>query len=355
MLLDQGLPLQGVRLQSVDLTRCRESLLRRDDLGGLVVLGGARTEDLTEHLVRAGAVVFPTVTDVPVDVYRAALYAPEELYAGLDEGYDRTPDARAYAWSQDAALAGDPYVAVLRSLHDDAMEDALDELLEDRRVVGVMGGHGVSRGTPEYADAARLGHALARSGTVVLTGGGPGAMEAANLGAAAPDAAALEAALGQLGRVPGFRPSVAEWARVAFGIRQSWPLTTAVSSVGIPTWFYGHEPPNVFAQQVAKFFSNALREDLLLARCTDGVVVLPGAAGTVQEVFQLSTRLYYAPAGGTLPLVLVGREQWTETLPVWPLLRALGAGREMGGQLHLVDHVDEVAPLLARATELPLP
>lgn len=186
MLLDQGLPLQGVRLQSVDLTRCSESLMRRDDLSGLVVLGGARTEALTEHLVRAGAVVFPTVADAPVDVYRSALYTPEELYAGLDAGYDRTPDALAYAWSQDAALAGDPYVAVLRSLHDDAMEDALDELLEDRRIVGVMGGHGVSRGTPEYADAARLGHALARSGTVVLTGGGPGAMEAANLGAAAP-------------------------------------------------------------------------------------------------------------------------------------------------------------------------
>ena len=67
-----------------------------------------------------------------------------------------------------------------------------------------------------------------------------------------------------------------------------------VTSVGVPTWFYGHEPPNVFAGAIAKFFSNALREDGLLARCTDGVVYLPGAAGTVQEVFQAVTGHYYA-------------------------------------------------------------
>ena len=120
-----------------------------------------------------------------------------------------------------------------------------------------------------------------------------------------------------------------------------------MSSIGIPTWFYGHEPPNVFCNGIAKYFSNALREDGLLARSTAGLVVLEGAAGTVQEIFQAVTPLYYAPEGAPLPpLVLVGREHWTERVPVWPALHAIAAGRPMEAAVHLVDSVDEVLPLL---------
>jgi hypothetical protein len=61
----------------------------------------------------------------------------------------------------------------------------------------------------------------------------------------------------------------------------------------------------------------------------------------VQEVFQMATRLYYEVDGPPRPLVLVGREHWTTTLPVWPLLQALGRGRSMAGGLHLVDTVPE--------------
>ena len=117
-----------------------------------------------------------------------------------------------------------------------------------------------------------------------------------------------------------------------------------MTSIGIPTWFYGHEPPNVFCNGIAKYFSNALREDGLLARSTAGLVVLEGAAGTVQEVFQAATPLYYSRAGATLPVVvLVGREHWTRTVPVWPALTALASGRAMAEHLHLVDSVDEAA------------
>src|SRR5699024_3974997 len=100
---------------------------------------------------------------------------------------------------------------------------------------------------------------------------------------------------------------------------------------------------------------NALREDLLLAHSTHGLVVLPGAAGTVQEVFQMATRLYYEvdtteedgrPARPLTPLVLVGVEHWTSRLPVWPLLRALVDGRRMGQVLNLVDIGEEAAALL---------
>lgn len=47
--------------------------------------------------------------------------------------------------------------------------------------------------------------------------------------------------------------------------------------------------------------------------------------------------------------MLVGTEYWTETVPVWPLLHALGTGRRLGGAIRLVDEVAEVPGLLRAA------
>ena len=115
----------------------------------------------------------------------------------------------------------------------------------------------------------------------------------------------------------------------------------------MPTWFYGHEPTNVFATGIAKYFANALREDTLLHRCRGGIVYLPGQAGTVQEIFQAVTENFYAAdASLVAPMVLVGVEYWTRTYPAWPLLRALGEGRAMGAAVHCVDTVEEAAALV---------
>ncbi|MGB3828386.1 MAG: Rossmann fold nucleotide-binding protein [Ornithinimicrobium sp.] len=350
------MPLAGARLQGLDLHEHEETLLQRRNLRGLIVLGGQLSARLEQHQRRHGAVIFPSDPTVPVLPYRGSLYTPHELYVGLrTDGYAGTVDARAYAWSRDASIQHDAYVSVLRAIHDDAMSDALEALLAERSVVGVMGGHALRRGTDHFAEASHLGHQLARSGHVVLTGGGPGAMEAANLGAWAPDPDALERALARLASVPTFADHVEAWADLAFQIRS----TTAseqldgdraepqpVRSVGIPTWHFGHEPPNVFAQRIAKFFSNPLREGLLLDCSTAGLVVLPGAAGTVQEIFQMVTKLYYETVDLPRPLILVGRKHWTDDLPVWPLLRALGEDRAMGANLHLVDETTDAVELV---------
>jgi len=352
-------PLSGLRLQDLDLHTVEPELLDRTDLTDLVVLGGRLSPALTDHLVRHGAIVFPSDPKAPLDVYRSRLYTADELYAGLADGYAGTPDGRAYEWTLDHAAGADAYATMLRAIHDESITDALDEVLRGRRVVGVMGGHQAQRGSIVYAAAARLGLTLADAGLVVLTGGGPGAMEAANLGAYAAYPSGLDRALRTLAEAPSFVPNVSAWATAGFAAREALGVRGAddpLRSVGIPTWFYGHEPPNVFGQLIAKYFSNALREDQLLARCTAGIVALPGAAGTVQEIFQVSTRLFYERMGvgdallalrePLPPLVLVGVEHWTRTLPAWPLLQTLGAGRPMGRALHLVDTVEQAARVI---------
>ncbi|WP_031191336.1 MULTISPECIES: LOG family protein [Streptomyces] len=343
--------LSGYRVQSVDLTG-RTTALLGTPTSEAVFLGCRMEPEAAANVRAGGALVFPPIPDLPFDPYRGSLYSPGELFESLatdatDAGYAATPDALAYDWYQRTMSDGDVFASMLRSIHDDAISDALDEHLAGARVVGVMGGHALERGSSAYEGAARLGRRLARAGLTVATGGGPGAMEAANLGAyAAPfDDAMLDESLALLAKVPHFTPSVTDWARAAFEVRERWPDGGA--SVGIPTWFYGHEPPNAFAAHIAKYFVNAVREDGLLARSNAGVVFLPGAAGTVQEIFDNATPNYYGSRGEPTPMVLVDRTHWTEKLPAWPLLRALAAERPMSAKIALVDSVEEAPDALA--------
>ena len=51
--------------------------------------------------------------------------------------------------------------------------------------------------------------------------------------------------------------------------------------------------------------------------------------------------LYVLLRAALAPLVLVGVEHWSVTVPVWPVLRALGEGRSLGASVHLVDTVED--------------
>lgn len=334
--------MRGWRVQGVDLTARTPQLLRlRPDHA--ILLGSLVSDEAEAHLRGGGALLFPAIPALPFNPYRAEVYTPDELYAGIAEsGYEETPDALVYGWTLESDDDLSRHLG--RALHDHAMDDALEELLRDKRVAGVMGGHAWKRNDPQYADAACFGRAAVERGLYVASGGGPGAMEAANLGAYLPDASALEEALTTIAAVPTFKPSVTAWARAAFDVRRRWP--DGRDSLGIPTWFYGHEPPNVFASSIAKYFQNSLREDTLLRHCNAGIVFLPGAAGTVQEIFQDACENYYAAEQALTPMVLVGKRYWTEELPAWPLLERLAADHQMANALHLVDDVEDAVSLM---------
>jgi predicted Rossmann-fold nucleotide-binding protein len=339
--------LAGWIVSSLDLTG-RSAALRSVDPRGAVFLGCHLAPADEDHLRAAGALLFPRLPDLPFDPYRPRLYHAAELYGPGPAS--RSPDAEIYAWSR-SPVARTLSGALATTLHDHAISDALDDTLATvapRAVVGIMGGHALSRADPGYRAAARLAGTLAAAGRTVLTGGGPGAMEAGNLGAyLSPWPGDLDEALDRLGAVPGYAPDLDGWVEAAYAVRERWPVERAGGSLSIPTWFYGHEPTNLFATGIAKYFGNALREDTLLHRCRGGIVYLPGQAGTVQEIFQAVTENFYAADRTRIaPMVLVGTDYWTTRLPAWPLLQRLADGRAMAEVIACVDDVADAAALL---------
>lgn len=297
----------------------------------------------------------PLPTDLPYDPRRSSLYTPEELLDRTDLGMTR--DERIYRHfdahgGRHPTSAGE---ALAQRLHDHAIDQALNELIgrsaderERSRIVGVMGGHRVRRGEPAYRSAARVAQLLAGHDPpyLVATGGGPGVMEAANLGAALgrDPASALEEAIDRLTEAPSWEDDPDGYLGTALeiaGARSARP-----ASLAMPTWFYGHEPTNAFATHIAKYFSNGLREEGLLAVCLHGIVFAPGGAGTLEEVFTDHAQNSYAAYEYRSPMVFLGEDRWHS---LYRLLRA-EAKEEVKPWLALADTPEEiVAAIAARA------
>lgn len=334
----------GWRIQDVDLRERGDVLARLDGYGALL-LGADLPDGARERLTGQGALVFDDVPEAPFNAYRSTLYTPDDLIDGLEQGYASSFDARVYAWSRDRHH--DVARTLAAALHDHSIDDALAEWVRGRAIVGIMGGHALRRDAEAYRLAAHLAHGLARAGRVVATGGGPGAMEAGNLGARAValSSAELDEAIDELAAVPSFHDAIPEWIASARHVAEK--VGDGIS-LGVPTWHYGHEPPNSFATSIAKYFQNSVREDILLRVANGGIVVLPGSGGTVQEIFQDASENFYAEEGAWAPMVLLGERYWSEDLPAWPLLQAVMRGKPGERGLALVDSpADAVAAIAA--------
>ena len=340
-------------VQGLDL-RKQASCLDRAEVTGAVFLGcqfGSEQEE--QHLRQRGALIFPRFEGLPYDPYRPELYTREELMEGYSVEEDLSVDKRIY----DHFVAhGRHHAGVLEAIaqriHDHAIENALDNLLAGepgdppKRVVGVMGGHGTPRDAESFEKVARVARGLTQRGFFITTGGGPGTMEAGNLGAYLADADddGFEWALETLRAAPVFTDD--GYLEQAAKVVERFPVGRA--SLAIPTWFYGHEPSNWFSNHIAKFFSNSLREDGLLEISTYGVVFATGSAGTTQEIFMDATQNHYKTFGHVSPMVFLGRERYVEETGLFPMLQKLATGREYAQWLHLTDDPEDVIDFISK-------
>lgn len=316
---------------------------------GAIFLGCQFPDEVTvTELWGKGAMIFPAFNDLPYNPYRPQLYTRAELMAGWTPDFDGSVDKQIYDhFVKHGRKDPDVVEALAERLHDHAIDDALSDLLEGRvegdgrkKVVAIMGGHGTSRADPFFHKVAHLARRLTEAGYYIATGGGPGMMEAGNLGAhlAGQSALELDEVLLSLEKAPFF---VSEgYVEAANAVLKKYPR--GHSSLAVPTWFYGHEPTNVFAAHIAKYFSNSIREDGLLAIAEHGVIFSPGSAGTTQEIFQDATQNHYATFGHVTPMVFLGKQRYAEETQIFSCLSDLARSRDYADMLLLSDEVHEI-------------
>ena len=287
---------------------------------------------------------------VPYQVNRKQLYSPYELYAGFDPkqkaSFEQAYDTKVYKdFISKGKRAKNVEESLARTLHDHGIMAALNKFIEVHDpllCVGVMGGHAVKRTEPMFKNVAHLSRRLTRLGFCMISGGGPGAMEATHLGAwmASYHEDELDDAINILKKAPSFSDN--GWLATAFKVMEKYPQSM-FQSLGIPTWLYGHEPSTPFATHIAKFFENSIREDDILTLAYGGIIYTPGSAGTLQEIFQDAVQNHYLSFGFSSPMIFLGKDFWTDEMPVYPLLKRLvKKGKYKNLLLTLTDNPDDV-------------
>ena len=291
---------------------------------------------------------------MPFSCFRNDLYTPEALYdsyiIGSPDSYHTCYDYRVYEhYLRMGKTSTDFKETLARTLHDHAMSCAMHEFLarwDERHVVGIMGGHGLLRTDPAFRKVVNISQCLTEKGYLMVSGGGPGAMEATHLGAwmAGRPEKEVDTALEILSEAPSYRDAL--WLDTAMRVRILYPNPHYVS-LGVPTWLYGHEPATPFATHIAKYFENAIREDGILTIAKGGVIYSPGSAGTMQEIFQDAVQNHYLSFGYASPMIFLGTDYWTEEMPVYPMLQHLAEkGKYRNLMLSLTDDENDIAGII---------
>ncbi len=292
------------------------------------------------YLREKGVHLYFAPKNLPYQPFRSQLYTWQELMEGCDENWDNSLDLRIYEHFSVSRFNPDINEALYQRIHDHAIDNALRELIQfdeygmtNYRCVGIMGGHGVGRNTMNYRRTARTAKLLAENGYLVASGGGPGIMEAANLGAyfGPHSMQDLEKAIDILAQAPVYQHR--DFQNRAMDVLERFP--EGGESLAIPTWFYGHEPSNLFASFIAKYFSNSIREDTLLAVSLFGTLYAPGSAGTTQEIFMDAAQNHYGTFNFISPMIFLSRDRYEQETMIYPLLRQLAQGQQYANMLFL--------------------
>ena len=210
-----------------------------------------------------------------------------------------------------------------------------------------MGGHGLSRTEEVYRKVALISKRLTETGCLMVSGGGPGAMEATHLGAwmAGRTEDELDEAIAILSAAPSYRDRL--WLDTAFKVMNRFP-NPQYRSLGVPTWLYGHEPATPFASHIAKYFDNSTREDSILTIAKGGVIYSPGSAGTMQEIFQDAVQNHYLSFGYASPMIFLGEEYWKEEMPVYKLMEHLvEKGKYKNLLLYITDSTEKTVEIIS--------
>ena len=346
--LEAGGTLRHYAFQGMDFHPCMEAA-RQCRFSDCLFLGGFGVNELKDRMDETCS-VFPRFHGLPFRAFRSGLYNAKSLYEGYRLGdpdsYKDCFDSKVYEHYLAAGKqTGDIKETLARILHDHSMNDGLDDFLrsfEERSIVGIMGGHGLSRCDESYRKVVMVSKKLTEGGSLMVSGGGPGAMEATHLGAwmaGRPDSE-VEEALEMIAVAPSYKDRL--WLETAFRVMERFPSPKYVS-LGVPTWLYGHEPATPFATHIAKYFDNSTREDSILTISKGGVIYSPGSAGTMQEIFQDAVQNHYLSFGYASPMVFLGKEFWTEEMPVYRLMQYLiEKGKYNNLLLSITDSVDEI-------------
>jgi len=222
-----------------------------------------------------------------------------------------TSDQRLLAPNDDTAwLSGDPW-RVMRIQSE--FVEGFGALAEVGPAVSVFGSARTKRDAPEYAIATEVGKGLAEAGYAVITGGGPGIMEAANRGAH--EAGGLSVGLGI--ELP-FEQSMNEYVDLGVNFRYFFARKTC------------------------------------FVKYSQGFVVLPGGFGTFDELFE-SLTLVQTHKVTEFPIVLVGSDYWQGLLD-WLRRSVVARGNIHEVDLELIRLVDDaeeaVRVVLERGAEL---
>ena len=181
--------------------------------------------------------------------------------------------------------------------------DGFGTLAELGPAVSVFGSARTPRDHPLYATAEALSAELARAGLAVITGGGPGVMEAANKGAA--EAGGISVGLGI--ELP-FESSLNPWVNLGINFRYFFVRKT------------------------------------MFVKYAQGFVVLPGGFGTLDELFEALT-LVQTKKVTTFPVVLFDRGYWSGLVD-WLRGTLVDKGAILSSDLDLFTVTDDVAEVV---------
>jgi len=165
--------------------------------------------------------------------------------------------------------------------------------------VSIFGSARTKEEEPYYKLAVRIAERLSKAGYGVITGGGPGIMEAGNRG-----------------------------ANIAGG-------TSVGLNIELP--FEQHDNPYIDKDKILDFDYFFVRK-VMFVKYSQGFVVMPGGFGTLDELFEAIT-LIQTHKIGSFPIVLVGSEFW-KGLFDWIKNTMLKAGNISPGDLDLIKIVD---------------